>query len=170
MLAPSRHIESEVDAERFRRGVGAFATGVTVITTRGRDHAYAMTATAVSSVSLRPPMILVCVDGGGQGACEIARNGRFLVNILSADQEYLSRYFASRDRPRGADVLRDVAHRLTESGLPVLDGVAAHLECVLSSSHDAGDHVIFVGEVVGLAVDRSASPLLVHHSRYRRLA
>jgi 3-hydroxy-9,10-secoandrosta-1,3,5(10)-triene-9,17-dione monooxygenase reductase component len=159
-----------VDRDEFRNGLGAFATGVTIITTRGEDHPYAMTATAVCAVSLDPPLLLVCVNRLGRGAREIARDGAFVVNILAADQEHLSRHFASRDRPRGPEALREVAHHLAPNGSPVLDGVAGYLECVLRASHEAGDHVIFVGEVVRLAVDRTAGPLLVHHSRYRRLA
>ena len=78
----------------FRATVGAFATGVTVVTTRGEEHAYGMTANAFSSVSLYPPLILVCVISGSEGADHITTNGVFAVNILSAEQEPLSRYFS----------------------------------------------------------------------------
>jgi flavin reductase (DIM6/NTAB) family NADH-FMN oxidoreductase RutF len=85
--------------KEFRSTVGAFATGVTVVTTRGEEHAYGMTANAFSSVSLDPPLILVCVINPSEGAEHITRNGVFAVNILSVQQEPMSRYFASRDRP-----------------------------------------------------------------------
>jgi flavin reductase (DIM6/NTAB) family NADH-FMN oxidoreductase RutF len=158
-----------VDGRRFRMGLGAFATGVTIVTTGRGDFSYGMTASAVASVSLEPPLILVCVDRRGRAAREIARNAHFVVNVLGADQEHLSRYFASPDRPRGRDGLRGVPHRLTASGAVVLEDIVAHLECTLAASHEAGDHIIFVGEVVELSVDGERPPLLVHRSRYRRL-
>src|SRR5260370_42133635 len=91
----------------FRNALGVFATGVTVVTTRGEEHAYGMTANAFSSVSLDPPLILVCVMSPSEGAVHIGANGCFAVNVLAADQEPISGYFASRDRPRGRDAFRD---------------------------------------------------------------
>ena len=90
----------------FRDTLGAFATGVNVITTRGAEHSYGMTATAFSSVSLDPPLVLVCIGVTAEGSDMIQRNGVFAVNILGADQEPLSRFFASKERPRGRDALR----------------------------------------------------------------
>ena len=80
----------------FRNTVGAFATGVTVITTRGPDHLYGMTANAFSSVSLEPPLILVCVISGTEGSHNIENNGIFAVNVLGEAQEPISRYFAGK--------------------------------------------------------------------------
>src|ERR1700757_1280565 len=105
----------------FRATVGAFATGVTVVTTRGEEHAYGMTANAFSSVSLDPPLVLVCVIAGSEGSPQIDRNRCFAVNIPESGQEPISRYFASRDRPRGRDAFRDVAHRLGATGSPILE-------------------------------------------------
>ena len=153
----------------FRAALGAFATGVTVITTQGVEHAYGMTANAFSSVSLDPPLVLVCVIAGTEGAATIARNGAFAVNILGADQEPLSRYFAARDRPRGRDAFARIPHHRGPSGAPLLDGAAGYLDCRLAASHPAGDHVIFIGEVLALDVDPDVPPLLVHHGRDRVL-
>src|SRR3979409_252946 len=100
----------------FRATVGAFATGVTVVTTRGEEHAYGMTANAFTSVSLDPPLVLVCVMARSGGSEHIERNRCFAVNILHSEQEPLSRYFASRDRPRGRDALRDVPQRISRRG------------------------------------------------------
>ena len=94
-------MQQTFSSKEFRATVGAFATGVTVVTTRGEEHAYGMTVNAFSSVSLDPPLILVCMISPSEGAETSARNGVFAVNILSQEQEPLSRYFASRDRPRG---------------------------------------------------------------------
>jgi flavin reductase (DIM6/NTAB) family NADH-FMN oxidoreductase RutF len=153
----------------FRSALGAFATGVTVVTTMGEGHGYGMTVNAFSSVSLDPPLVLVCAISGADGSKEIDRNRCFAVNILAHDQEPLSGYFASRDRPRGRDAFRDVDHHLGASGAPLIDGVVAHLDCRLAQSYTVGDHEIFIGEVLGLHVDRDAEPLLFHGGRYRFL-
>jgi len=94
----------------------------------------AMTANAFSSVSLDPPLVLVCVIYPSEGANHIPSNGCFAVNILAADQEPISRYFASRDRPRGQDAFGEVAHRIGKSGSPILDGAAGYLDCKLHSN------------------------------------
>jgi flavin reductase (DIM6/NTAB) family NADH-FMN oxidoreductase RutF len=157
-------------AREFRSAVGAFATGVTVVTTRGEQHAYGMTANAFSSVSLDPPLVLVCVISPSEGATHISANGVFAVNILSEDQEPLSRYFASRDRPKGRDAFRDVPHRIGTSGAPIIEGVAAYLDCRLHASHEAGDHLVFIGEVLELEVRQDVGPPLVFHGGgYRQL-
>ncbi len=160
----------DFSARDFRFAVGAFATGVTVVTTRGEQHAYGMTANAFSSVSLDPPLILVCVISPSEGATHIGANGVFAVNILSEAQEPLSRYFASRDRPRGHDAFREVPHRIGSSGAPIIEGVAAYLDCRLHASHEAGDHLIFIGEVLELEVRADAGPPLVFHGGgYRQI-
>ncbi len=151
----------------FRSAVGAFATGVTVVTTRGEEHAYGMTANAFSSVSLDPPLVLVCVISPSEGSEHIKRNGCFAVNVLHADQEPLSRYFASRERPRGRDAFREVPHRIAASGSPVLDGALGYLDCRLHTSHSAGDHEIFIGEVLELGSNPDGEPLVFHGGRYK---
>ncbi len=153
----------------FRDAVGGFATGVNVVTTWGEDHAYGMTASAFSSVSLDPPLILICIGSSATGSEMVRRNGVFAVNILSAPQEPLSRYFASRERPRGRNAFRAVAHRKEITGSPILEGAAGYLDCAVHAEHAAGDHVIFIGEVLALGVDPDAQPLLFHGGEYRFL-
>jgi flavin reductase len=160
-------VPTEFTGKDFRAALGAFATGVTVITTAGEQHPYGMTANAFSSVSLDPPLVLVCVKSAAEGSEHIRRNRCFAVNILGADQEPLSRYFASKDRPRGRDAFREVAHALGETGSPLLDGVAAFLDCSLHSGHTAGDHDIFIGEVLALKIDATVQPLVFHAGQYR---
>lgn len=155
--------------KEFCEALGAFATGVTVITTQGGDHPYGMTANAFSSVSLDPPLVLVCIISGTQGSQSIAANGVFAVNILSAGQEPISRYFASRDRPRGRDAFSQIPHRQLVTGAPILDGTAGFLDCRLVASYVAGDHTIFIGEVAALGADPAAQPLLFHRGRYAAL-
>jgi flavin reductase (DIM6/NTAB) family NADH-FMN oxidoreductase RutF len=163
--SPSRGFASE----DFRGALGVFATGVTIVTTRGEEHPYGMTANAFSSVSLDPPLVLVCVKAFSEGADLIRENGIFAVNILAAEQEPLSRYFASKDRPRGRDAFADIAHRTAASGSPVLDGAVGYLDCALHSSHEAGDHVIVIGEVLALDFTHEVAPLLFHGGGYRFL-
>jgi flavin reductase (DIM6/NTAB) family NADH-FMN oxidoreductase RutF len=158
------------NSREFRSALGAFATGVTVVTTRGPEHSYGLTANAFSSVSLDPPLILVCVNSGTRGSESIEQNRVFAVNILSVEQEPLSRYFASKERPHGKDAFREIAHRTEVTGSPVLEGAAAYLDCRLAASHPAGDHVIFIGEVVALGIDQTTKPLLFHQGQYRYFA
>lgn len=158
---------SEFTSKDFRSTVGSFATGVTVVTTRGEEHAYGMTANAFSSVSLDPPLVLVCVISPSEGSEHIKRNGCFAVNILRDEQEPISRYFASKDRPRGRDAFREVSHRIGASGSPILDDVIGYLDCRVHAEHEAGDHQIFIGEVLELGFDAEGKPLVFHSGRYK---
>jgi len=154
----------------FRSALGVFATGVTVITSRGDEHAYGMTANAFSSLSLDPPLVLVCVISGTTGAATIESNRSFAVNILGSDQEQISRYFSWRDRPRGAEAFDEIPHRTSATGCPILEGVAGYLDCRLAAAHGAGDHVIYVGEVLALGYDADVEPLLFHGGAYCKVA
>jgi len=154
------------NSKLFRDALGSFATGVTVITTQGAEHPYGMTANAFSSVSLDPPLVLVCVISGTEGSKWIQENGVFAVNVLGEDQEPISRYFASRDRPRGWEAFREISHSRMASGSPILDDTACYLDCRLHASHEAGDHIIFIGEVMALGVNLDVKPLLFHRGKY----
>src|SRR5262249_57643774 len=124
-------VEYAFSGQDFRQTLGAFATGVTVVTTRGADEAYGMTATAFSSVSLDPPLVLVCVIDGTFGSETIERNGIFPVNVLGAEQDEISRYFAWKDRPRGRDAFVEIAHQHAVTGAPLVGEVAACRACRL---------------------------------------
>jgi flavin reductase len=162
-------VQSGFSGVEFRSACSAFCTGVTVITTRGPDEPYGMTASSFTSVSLDPPLILVCVIRGTLGSETISRNRVFAINILTVEQEAISRYFASRDRPRGSHAFQEIPHRDGVTGSPILEGVAGHLECQVVQSHDVGDHIIFIGEVLDLDFDEDEKPLLFHHGRYKLL-
>ena len=149
--------------------LGLFATGVTVITTRGADQLHGTTANTFSSVSLDPPLVLVCLTSGTEARRVITASGHFAVNVLCAEQEAVSRYFAARDRPRGLDAFRDVPYRTGVTGAPLIDGAAALLECRVHAEHEAADHVIFIGEVLAVASDHEAEPLIFHGGGYRAL-
>jgi flavin reductase (DIM6/NTAB) family NADH-FMN oxidoreductase RutF len=149
----------------FRRVLGHFATGVTIVTTSDSDgRPTGLTASAFSSVSLDPPLVLVCVDHKSQSHGPLVDRGRFAVNILSTAQEALSRKFATTR----LDKFDGVPYRLSALGLPVLAGALAHLECVTVSTHVEGDHTILVGRVEDGSA-REGDPLLYFCGQYGRL-
>ncbi len=135
-----------VGPDQFRELLGRFATGVTVITTVDAAGMPAgMTASAVSAVSLEPPLLLVCVNRATE-FCEIlSRSSRFAVNVLAEEQEDLSRRFAAE----GIDRFAGVSYRICSAGVPILDGAVAHICCEVEETKGAGDHVVFFGRVVG---------------------
>lgn len=170
LVAEPATVQEGFSSTDFRSTLGVFASGVTVITSRGDEHAYGMTANAFSSLSLDPPLVLVCVISGTTGAETIESNRSFAVNILAAHQEPISRYFSWRDRPRGAEAFDEIPHRASATGCPILEGVAGYLDCRLAAAHEAGDHVIYVGEVLALGYDRDVEPLLFHGGDYCKVA
>jgi flavin reductase (DIM6/NTAB) family NADH-FMN oxidoreductase RutF len=156
------------DAGVFRQVMGRFATGVTVLTT-GRDGAYrGMTVNAFSSVSLRPPLVLVCVARDARSHDVIGEAGAFAVNVLAEDQEALSRAFADPTSPANQS-LAGVDYDVGESGLPLLRGCLAYAECRVVTSHLAGDHTIFLGAVEAARTARDAMPLIFYGGAYRAL-
>jgi flavin reductase (DIM6/NTAB) family NADH-FMN oxidoreductase RutF len=142
---------------------------VVVITTRGEEHDYGVTASAFSSVSLDPPLVLVCLVTSSSGTDHIRENRSFAINILGAHQEPISRYFSSKERPRGRDAFKEIPHRELVTGSPIIDEVAGFVDCTLHSSQEAGDHIIFIGEVVALGADPDVEPLVFHNTKYRFL-
>ena len=153
------------DARELRRVMGSFCTGVTVITTRDdAGNPFGLTANAVTSVSLVPPLLLVCVDRTAESHVHFFTSKVFVVNILCEEQEQLSRRFAVS----GGDKFTDVACHPGRLGAPVLDGTLGHLECRIVETHEAGDHVIHVGEVEH-AETRGGRPLLFFQGKYERL-
>lgn len=164
--AVAASVETAFNVREFRDTLGSFSTGVTVITTQGPEEPYGMTANAFSSVSLDPPLVLICVIRGTQGEEMIETNGIFAVNVLAQEQEAISRYFASKTRPRGPDAFREISHRRAASGAPILDESAAFLDCRVVASHEAGDHMIFIGEVMAVGNNPDARPLIFHRGRY----
>jgi len=155
-----------VTQTEFRAALRLFAAGVTVVTSRDEDgQACGMTASAFASVSLEPPLILVCVDHAATAHPALARHGWFAVNVLRRDQEYLSRQFAAS----GGDKFAGVAFREGLVGLPVLEDVLTVLECRVTSCHEAGDHTIFVGRVERVT-SAGGPPLIYFQGTYHHLA
>jgi flavin reductase (DIM6/NTAB) family NADH-FMN oxidoreductase RutF len=144
-----------------------WATGVTIVTARAGDHIHGMTASAFTEVSLEPPLVLVCIDRTSNTQPVIAEGGVFAVNILARGQEPLAKRFACDD----ADDHRfsNLQYETGTTGAPLLAGSVASLDCRLETAHEAGDHIIYVGEVVGLQLS-DGDPLLFYNRGYCNLA
>ncbi|HEX6290964.1 MAG TPA: flavin reductase family protein [Herpetosiphonaceae bacterium] len=154
-----------VDKATFRQALSQFASGVTVVTTAYEGSYHGITVSAFSSLSLDPPLVLVCIDRRGRSHELLAKAGVFAVNILSEERADLSQHFASRIE----DKFANVDYHLGQTGVPLLDGALTTIECRLVNQWPGGDHSIFVGEVVGAAVHDEADALVYHRGRYRRL-
>lgn len=153
----------------FRKAMGCFATGVTVITVDQDGEIHGMTANAFASVSLDPMLVLVCVDHRARTHAHLHARKRFGVNVLCSDQQAISEYYArSTEMHQHAE---DAGARFdrTSHGTPVLHGALAYLECRLHSTQAAGDHTIFIAEVEDVVV-REGEPLLYFRSKYRKMA
>ena len=157
-----------LDRLQYRRVVGRFATGVTVVTTAVDGEQYAMTCNSFTSVSLEPVLVLFCAEKIARFHDAVLSTGQWAVSVLAQGQERISTQFAVRGRPIG-DQFVEVPHtRGPITGAAVLDGAVAALECRTVSTVDAGDHVVVVGEVLGLSVpDPAGEPLLYYEGRYR---
>lgn len=154
--------EREARSRRFRTALGAFATGVTIVTTRdGEGRDVGLTANSFNSVSLDPPMVLWSLARNALSLPVFLAASHFAVHVLAADQEDLSLRFAARGSEKfsGLDLERGVAR------IPLLRGCSARFQCRTTFRHEAGDHIIFVGEVE--AFDHSdREELLFHRGRY----
>jgi flavin reductase (DIM6/NTAB) family NADH-FMN oxidoreductase RutF len=153
------------DSLAQRRIMGHFATGVTVATVNQNGEIYGMTANAVTSLSLHPPLVLVAVDKTAAMHAALTASRHFALNILSEAQEHLSRRFAQR----GPKDVNDLTWITASSGAPVLADTLAWVDCRLTEILPGGDHDIFIGEI--LAGDsHDGAPLLYFCGKYRRLA
>jgi len=155
-----------VTPDEFRAALGRFASGVTVITVETADGGvHGMTANAFCSVSLQPPLVLVCIDLLAETYLRVRERGEFGVNVLKEEQEALSEFFADPERNPDAAYRLGIRYRKTKSGTPVLDNALANLDCRVVDAHAAGDHTIFVGEVKEIILSEGV-PLLYFRGRY----
>ena len=156
-----------IEAPEFRRILGHWPTGVAVVAARAADgRPRGLTANAITSLSLDPPLVLVCVDRAAETHAGIIESGAFAISILPDGAEDLARRFADE---RSADKFAGVEHRTERSGSPVLDRALAWIDCGLHSSHEGGDHTIFIGRVLAAGASPGA-PLLFYRGGYGRAA
>ncbi|MFH8366951.1 flavin reductase family protein [Streptomyces sp. NPDC018031] len=163
--APARR----VDTQRFRHVMGQFLTGVTVVTARGEDGPHGTTVNSFTSLSLEPPLILICLRDGSRTAAVVSAAGAFTVNILGRGQAELGARFATSGRRSGAAAFADVPHRTGATGAPILAGTLGHLDCAVTGTVPAGDHTIFIAEVLDLdavAEPAESHPLAFHRGRF----
>lgn len=158
-----------IDASTFRKALGQFASGVTVVTTNHDGAAYGMTASSFTSVSLDPPLVLFCADKRARTGEKVGEAGCFAINVLAEHQRPLSDLFAGKgtEEDRSDKLLRDFV--LAETGAPVLNDALVWLDCRVDRVIDAGDHIIYVGLVVASNVRGEDRPLVYWHGNYRRL-
>ncbi|HEX7103709.1 MAG TPA: flavin reductase family protein [Nitrolancea sp.] len=159
--------EHAFDGLAFRRTMGHLATGVTLVTTRTGERIHGMTANAVTSVSLDPPLILICLDRRSRMAQYVEESGRFGVNLLDERQAPISRYFA-----RSWHSPQPPAHHFEEwAGVPFLDGSLGALSCRTTQIIDGGDHLVVMARVAGIRVDNpTGTPLIYYRGTYAALA
>jgi flavin reductase (DIM6/NTAB) family NADH-FMN oxidoreductase RutF len=160
---------SAVGVRAFRTAMGEFPTGVTVVTVACDGTMHGMTVNSFSSVSLDPMLVLVCLNEKSCGLGLIERAGAFVVNVLSAGQQDVSRRFADRNRPAGSAMFDGVPFEPGVTGCPVLVDAMASFDCRLGQSHRAGDHLIVLGEVVALVHRPQLEPLIFHAGKYKAL-
>ncbi len=157
-----------LNAADFRKAMGGFATGVTIITVDLGGEVHGMTANAFASVSLDPLLVLVCVDHKTRTHAHLHAKKRFGVNILGEGQKSISEYYARPERTHEHAEQAGARFGRTRHGTPVLEGALAYLECRLHSSEEAGDHTIFIAVVEDVVV-RQGDPLLFFRGKYRKV-
>ncbi len=153
------------DARALRDAFGCFTTGVTIVTTLNGDNPVGFTVNSFASVSLDPPLALVCVGLGASCLPALQESGVFVVNVLHVEQQVLARQFTRKDGDRFEGVAPETWH----TGAPVLPGCMANFECETHHSFDAGDHRVFVGKVLRVRYDAAHEPLVFLRGGYRKV-
>jgi Conserved protein/domain typically associated with flavoprotein oxygenases, DIM6/NTAB family len=154
-----------IDESDFKKAMSHFASGITVITTTDGNERSGMTAASFASLSLRPPLVVICVEKTVRTHDAIVASKKFAVNILTKEQCEISTIFATKS----GDRFEGVATHDGKLGLPLIDGALASIECTLHAQLPGGDHSIFVGEVMEVEM-REGAPLIYYRSGYYELA
>jgi flavin reductase (DIM6/NTAB) family NADH-FMN oxidoreductase RutF len=157
------------EERRFRDVMGRFTTGVAILTVRTAETVHASTVNAITSVSLRPALLLVCLQHGSTSARLVRQAGGFGLNILGDHQSPVARILADSRRTGGLAQLADVPFQLSgTTGTPVIDEAIAWIECTVERIIGGGDHDVVFGRVRGLATGREAAPLAFFRGQYGR--
>ena len=153
----------QIDSLTYRKALGHFASGVAVMTTADNGSVHGMTANAFCSVSLNPPLVLICIDKKSRMHAILSRSGFYGVSVLGRNQEMFARHFAGR--PQGG--LQ--ASFIWRKDCPLLEGALVHLVCRVTRAHDAGDHTLYIGQVEYLDYSDEHAPLLFYSGEYQAL-
>ena len=145
-----------IETDFFKQVMGQFTTGVTVVTTRSKDGLAGLTVNSFASVSLEPPLILICVDVNSTVLPYIRESGNFAVNILTSEQEHLSRCFATTSSERFEHFCHASFH-VASTGSPIIDGAIAFIDSRIVAEYPGGDHVIFLGLVEAMGTNGYAA-------------
>ena len=155
------------DQREFRNALGAYTTGITVITTTSaKGHPVGITVNSFTSVSLEPPLILWCLDNSAESYDDFTQSEHFTVHVLHSEQQNVSTIFATPN----ADKFGQVPWSHGEEGTPVLDEFLECFHCKIEKLHEGGDHVIILGRVVRLETKLDCPPLLYHQGEYKVLS
>jgi flavin reductase (DIM6/NTAB) family NADH-FMN oxidoreductase RutF len=154
-----------MDSREIRNIMGHFATGVTIVTTRdSAGSPFGLTVNSFTSLSLNPPLVVVCIDKAAQCYSCFEESKVFAVNVLSEDQEELSSRFATK----GIEKFGEIKWHRGENNVPLLDGSIGTIECKIVNSYEGGDHTIYLGEIVSANATEDR-PLLFFKGKYHRL-
>ncbi len=154
-----------VDQDNYRQVLSRFVSGVVILTAKHAGTCHGITVSSFCSLSLEPPMVLVCVNHSSYCLALIEHAQTFGINILDEDSEGLSRHFASRTHSK----FNGIAYSLSPLGVPLLDQALATIECRLANRFPGGDHSILTGEVVNAQVARYTQPLIYFRREYRKI-
>lgn len=159
---------AEVNPDDFKGAMGSWAAGVTVVITEENGKFYGLTASSFSSLSLDPPLVLVCVNNGNHLSRMIRGSQKFGVSILAEGQDEVSGAFAKSGR-EPVDSLAEFEPFTMETGSPLLPGALGYVDCTLEQAVDGGDHTIFIGRVQAARFDDKKKPLVYFRRGYRDL-
>jgi len=155
-----------VDTDAFKAALGSWAAGVTVVTTDLNGLSYAITASSFSSLSLEPPLILVCIANGNTFVDMVRESKHFSISVLTTGQDDVSNSFARSGREPEVQ-LPNVETFTMETGAPLITGAMAHLDCALEELLPGGDHLIVVGRVMAASAETGKEPLVYYRGDYR---
>jgi flavin reductase (DIM6/NTAB) family NADH-FMN oxidoreductase RutF len=163
-------VSDEDEQARLRGMMARFATGVTVVAARHGPLLAGMTANAIATISVDPPLLMASISRKSETHVAIVGSHSFAVSVLAAEQRALADCFAQRTTAVKLQRFCDAAWHEAETGSPILEGALAYFDCRLTARHDGGDHTIFVGEIAAAGYREDAEPLIWFGSRYRLLA
>jgi flavin reductase (DIM6/NTAB) family NADH-FMN oxidoreductase RutF len=149
-----------IEQQQFKQALGSFATGVTLATTAVEGEWHGITANAIMSVSLDPPLVALSVQQGTRMYAALCCTDNFALSILAADQRAVANYFADSSQPHNSSAFIQFPHHLGHTGAPLLNGALASVDCRIVATHPAGDHTLFIGQVVYVEVAEGDRPLL----------